>query len=119
MNDMRYVPNPAHKRETTEAGPPRWRPDKELCPKMSPRERSELLRASIPSDDQEASRRYAARRIDGRLELVEAKLTQVIDGRFEYHGHPTSRVPARVLRLFLRDGVISEAEYGRLVRELG
>ena len=29
---MRYFPNPAHKRETTEAGPPRWRPDKEPCP---------------------------------------------------------------------------------------
>ena len=29
---MYYYPNPAHKTETTEAGPPRWRPDKEPCP---------------------------------------------------------------------------------------
>ena len=30
---MRYWPNPAHKRETTEAGPPAWSPDKDPCPK--------------------------------------------------------------------------------------
>jgi hypothetical protein len=29
---MRYWPNPAHKAETTEAGPPLWTPDKDLCP---------------------------------------------------------------------------------------
>ena len=45
---MRYFANPAHKKETTEAGPPRWRPDKEPCPEgMTLRERTELLRESI------------------------------------------------------------------------
>ena len=44
---MYYYLNPAHKTETTEAGPPRWRPDKEPCPRMTPRERTTLLQESV------------------------------------------------------------------------
>ena len=51
---LRYWPNPSHKTETTEAGPPRWNPDKDKCPSdMTVAERNELLKASIavePSD---------------------------------------------------------------------
>jgi hypothetical protein len=44
---MRYWPNPAHKQETTEAGPPQWRPGKEPCPReMTVAERDELLTAA-------------------------------------------------------------------------
>ena len=48
VDSMRYFANPAHKRETTEAGPPRWRSDKEPCSEgMTLRERTELLRESV------------------------------------------------------------------------
>lgn len=67
---MYYFPNPAHKRETTEAGPPRWRPDKEPCPKMSPRERATLLRDSIARDPASpTSQRFAIRRGASGLEF--------------------------------------------------
>ena len=44
---MYYFPNPAHKTAMTESGPPRWRPDKEPCPRMTPRERTRLLQESL------------------------------------------------------------------------
>jgi hypothetical protein len=117
---MRYFPNPAHKLETTEAGPPRWWPDKEACPRMTPRERLALLRSSIPRDAAlPRSRRYAVRRTETGLEFFEAKFTREVDGDPEFHGHPTSRVPARVLREFQSRGLISKAEYRKLVQTLG
>lgn len=48
---MKYWPNPAHKRETTEAGPPRWRPYKEPCPRMTVTERQALMDSSIQADE--------------------------------------------------------------------
>jgi len=117
---MRYYPNPAHKLETTEAGPPRWWPDKEPCPPMTPAERSALLENSIPDDSGSSrSRRYVVRRAAGRIEFFEAKFTRDVDGEPEFHGHPAAHVPARVLRRFLSDGSITPAEYRRFVRRLG
>ena len=37
----------------------------------------------------------------------------------EYHGYPTVRVSARVLRQFRDQGMISNAEYRALVKRLG
>ena len=117
---MRYHSNPAHKLETTEAGPPRWWPDKEPCPLMTPAERSILLENSIPNDpDSPRSRRYAVRRTDHGIEFFEAKFTRDVGGEPEFHGHPTTRVPANVLRRFLDDSRITQAEYRRLVKRLG
>lgn len=116
---MRYFPNPAHKLETTEAGPPRWWPDKEPCPRMSPQERDVLLRDSVALDpESETSRRYAVHRGDSGLEFFEAKCTRVVEGDPEYHGHPTSRVPSKVLRIFRDRGLITTPEYRRAVRQL-
>lgn len=117
---LRYWPNPSHKTETTEAGPPRWNPDKDKCPSdMTVAERNELLKASIAVDpsDQE-SRRFVARRVDGRLELFDIKFTQVIDGEPEFHGHPAQRVPRPVLKAMRDQGVITDAEYRRLTKDL-
>ena len=68
---MRYFANPAHKIETTEAGPPAWRPDKTPCPKgMTLRERTELLRDSIAEDpNSPISRRFAVRRSASGLDF--------------------------------------------------
>ena len=120
---MRYVPNPAHKRETTEAGPPRWRPDKEPCPpEMTPRERTALLRDSVPEHtDALASRRFAVRRGGSSgLEFFAAQVTRTAEGgEVEYHGYPIHRVPGAVLRCFRDRGDITAAEYRQLVKRLG
>ena len=125
---MRYVPNPAHKQETTEAGPPKWRPDKEPCPsEMTPRERAKLLRESIPEHPgSSSSRRFAVRRGSSGLELFAAQATRTAlairtaeDGEVEYHGYPTHRIPGKVLRRFRDRGDITAAEYRRLVKRLG
>ena len=118
---MRYFANAAHKLETTEAGPPRWYPDKEPCPKgMTLRERTELLRQSIPEDpDSPTSTRFAVRRGDSGLEFFAARMTRMVDGEVEYHGYPTRQVPGRVLRHFKDQGRITQAEYRSLVKRLG
>ena len=118
---MRYFANPAHKLETAEAGPPRWRPDKTPCPEgMTLRERTRLLQDSIAENpDGPASRRFAVRRAESGLELFAAQVTQVVNGEIEYHGYPTHWVPGRILRQFRDQGKISDAEYRRLVKRLG
>ena len=119
---MRYFPNPAHKLETTEAGPPRWHPDKSMCPPgMTPRERAALLRDSIPENPgTPTSRRFAVRRTVSGIEFFAAQATRTTEhGKVEYHGYPTEQVPARVLRQFRDKGVISNTEYRRLVKRLG
>ena len=79
---MRYLPNPAHKIETTEAGPPAWRPDKTPCPKeMTLAERTQLLLDSIAEDpNSPASRRFAVRRSESGLEFFAAQMTRVVNG---------------------------------------
>ena len=87
--EVRYWPNPAHKSETTEAGPPVWRPDKEKCPDdMTVTERDDLLAASIPLTNEPQSRRFAVRRTNQRLELFDVKCHGTVDGEPEFHGHP-------------------------------
>lgn len=118
---MRYWPNPAHKRGTTEAGPPRWRPDKEPCPDdLTIDERNDLLATAVPLDPADPrSRRFNVRRCARGLELYEAKWTRDVDGEAEFHGHPTSYVPARVLRGLRDCGRITTSEYRRLVKRFG
>lgn len=118
---MRYFANPAHKLEITEAGPPRWRPDKTPCPEgMTLRERRKLLQDSVAENpDALASRRFAVRRTESGLEFFAAQVTQVENGEIEYHGYPTHWVPGRILRRFRDQGKISDAEYRRLVKRLG
>ena len=118
---MRYWPNPAHKKETTEAGPPRWHPGKTACPSdMTLRERRQLLVTSIALDPNEPhSRRFNIRRGTEGLEIFEAKFTQDIDGDAEFHGYPCTFVPGQILRTFRDDGRITEAEYRRLVKTFG
>lgn len=63
--------------------------------------------------------RYAVRRTLRGLELYEAKYTGLIDGEPEYHGHPATYVPARVLRLLRDRGLLSDPEYRSLVKSFG
>ena len=118
---MRYVANPAHKLETTEAGPPRWRPDKEPCPEgMTLRERTELLRESVAEDPgSPTSRRFAVRKGESGPEFFTAQATQTVDGQVEYHGYPVHRVPGKILRQFRDQGKISQSDYRSLLKRLG
>ena len=118
---VRYWPNPAHKKETTEAGPPRWYPAKTPCPNdLTLRERHELLLASVPENPGDPqSRRYNIRRQVHGLEVFEAKFTREVDGDVEFHGYPCLSVPTRVLRIFRDDGRITGAEYRRMVKTFG
>src|SRR5215472_588869 len=118
---MRYWPNPAHKRGTTEAGPPRWWPDKEPCPDdLAVDGRNELLVTSFALDPTDAhSRRFNVRRCVRGLELYEAKWTRDVNGEPECHGHPTSFVPAKVLRALRDCGRITANEYRKLVKRFG
>lgn len=118
---MRYWPNPAHERETTEAGPPGWRPDKDPCPDdVTVDERAELLATAVPKNrDDPHSRRYNVRRVAEGLEIFEAKWHADVEGEPEFHGHPTTCVPGAVLRILRDQERISDAEYRRLVRDLG
>ena len=117
---MFYYPNRAHKRETTEAGPPGWRPDKEPCPDMTPEERTELLRESVARDPSlPTSQRFAVRRTGTGLEFFTARMTREVDGDIEFHGYPTTHVPGLVLRRFRDEGQITPAEYRRQVKRLG
>ena len=124
---MRYWPNPAHKRETTEAGPPAWRPRKSPCPQMTREERTALLAGSVPADPADpASRRYAVRHYEGRIELFEAQCGGVRDGEPEFHGYPWYHaeyrpnprpVPYSVL-VALRDrGDLTEQEFQKALRD--
>jgi hypothetical protein len=118
---MRYWPNPAHKRQTTEAGPPQWRPDKEPCPDdLTVRERRVLLETAVPLDPIDPrSRRFNARRGPQGLELYDAKWTRDVEGEPEFHGHPATYVPTAVLRALRDRGMITDAEYRRLIRDFG
>ena len=118
---MRYWPNPAHKRQTTEAGPPAWWPDKDPCPDdLQVSERQQLLEHAIAGDPTDPhSRRYNVRRGRAGLEVFEAKWTQDTEGEPEFHGHPASYVPARVLRALRDDGRLTQPEYRRLIRSFG
>lgn len=116
---VRYWPNPAHKRSTTEAGVGAWRPAKEPCPAMTIEERDALLQASLPEDGANPrSRRYAFRRTEGGLEFFEARWTRDADGEPEFHGYPTRHVPVRVLRALVHAGAITRSEYERLRKDL-
>lgn len=115
---MRYWPNPAHKRQTTEAGPPVWRPHKTLCPDdMTVAERQQLLETAVPeTPDDPRSRRYNVRRGGRGLELYDFKWTQDVDGDPEFHGYPTTYLDSKILRQLRDDGTIADVEYKRLVK---
>lgn len=116
-----YVPNPAHKWGTSEAGPPVWNPDKEKCPDdISMPERTRLLEESLAVDGgDESPRRYAIRRAGDRIEFFETKSTGLHpSGRIEIHGHPTRRVPPPILRRMRDDGILTRAEYNKFRKSL-
>lgn len=118
---MVYEPSPQHKWGTTEAGPPKWNPDKERCPEdLGLEEREQLLAESVSKHGDPADpRRWALRRTERGIELYESKLTRTLpDGTIVVHGHPTRRVPPPVLRAMRDRGVVSNAEYSRLRKEL-
>lgn len=121
MRRLVYEPSPSHKVETTVVGPPKWNPHKERCPvDLDLEEREVLLAGSIASDDDgENPRRWAVRRTAKGLEFYESKLTREMpDGTIVVHGHPTRRVPPKVLRTMQAQGLINPAEYNRLRKEL-
>lgn len=83
-------------------------------------ERDQMLATAVPKDAGDPrSRRYNLRRSTAGIEFFEAKWHEDIEGEPVFHGHPTSRVPGRVLRTLRDAGELSQAEYRRLLRQLG
>jgi hypothetical protein len=117
---MRYWPNPVHKTETTEAGPPVWRYDKTRCPKeITVAERLALLQESVTEQpDQPRAPRYAVRRVTSGLEFYQAMCHDVVEDEPEFHAYPVTFVPCAVLREFRDRGAITGPEYKRLVRDM-
>jgi hypothetical protein len=93
---------------------------------MTRQERDALLEASVPVDpDDPESRRFAVRRVDGRIELYEAQCGGVRDGEEEFHGypwyHPEYRpnprpVPYSVLDRLCALGHITQEEFRKALR---
>lgn len=117
-----YFPNPSHKTSTSEAGPPRWNPDKTACPEdLTLDERDRLLSSSVSEDGDPLNPvRFAVRRVDGELQCFTSRLTiDHGDERIEVHGFPfipgKPKSPPRVLRRLRDDQVITQAEYRKLV----
>jgi hypothetical protein len=87
---------------------------------MTPAERDELLAVSVPVDpDDPASRRFTLRRTAAGLELFDIKHTRAVEGDHEFHGHPATWVPTKILRAFRDAGRITAAEYRDLARGFG
>ena len=119
-----YRPNPSHKKGTTEAGPPKWGPHKSACPEdLTKEDIDELLDQSVSeSDDPLDPKRYAVRRLEGKLQWFQTHLTlNHADGRIEVHGFPIEpgypKIPPKVLRKFRDQEVITEAEYNRATKQ--
>lgn len=87
---------------------------------MSLDERERLFRESLPESEVDSrSPRFAFRVGPRGYEWFIARLTQVTDGEPEFHGYPADHVPPRVLRRFRDLGRLTEAEYRRLLKEVG
>lgn len=117
---LQYCENPKHKPGSSGEGPPRWFPTSDsLCPDdLSARDALMLLRASIEGNDPAHPNARARYAIDGQGRFFKAYSH---DGGVSWHGYPVRRelvprqVPTRVLRRFIEDGVLSRAEYRRLL----
>jgi hypothetical protein len=116
-----YAPNPVHKREWTEVGPPAPRSDKSPCPNdITAVECHALLRGSIPEDPNDPrSRRFAVRRSDGGAELFAGQAHSPAGQEpIEFHGYPVATAPAKVLRQLRNRGDLLLPEYRRFIRGL-
>lgn len=87
---------------------------------MTVAERDELLERSVPLDAEDAgSRRFALRRTTRRLEFYDVKHTGMVESEHEFHGHPATRVPTQVLRIFRDRGDLTDAEYRKCAQGFG
>jgi len=86
---------------------------------MTVEERDELLEASLPVNPRDpGSRRYVVRGPDG-LEMYDIKLTRLDGDEPEFHGHPATFVPGKLLSQFRDRGVLQQHEYKELVKSFG
>jgi NAD(P)-dependent dehydrogenase (short-subunit alcohol dehydrogenase family) len=51
-----------------------------------------------------SSRRFALRRTTQRLEFYDVKHTGIVESKHEFHGHPATWVPTRILRILRARG---------------
>jgi len=119
-----YRKNDKHKKGACGSGPPRWFPStSSLCPEdLSHEEAQELLEDSLEgksADHPNNGARFAYRAGHFYKGYCEQN---ACEGQHEiWHGYPVSRelvpsqVPARILRSFRDNGLISKAEYKKLI----
>ncbi|MFU8807336.1 MAG: hypothetical protein ACNA8W_26240 [Bradymonadaceae bacterium] len=122
MSELLYERNPKHKAGVTGNGPPRWYPSRDsLCPDDVDTEfAQELLAESVQGKDAahpDSKARYAMSQ--GRF--FKAYRTEDRAGIEVWHGYPVSeelvgeQIPARVLRVFVDRGLLTKAEYKKLI----
>ncbi len=115
-----YRENPKHKRGCRGEGPPRWFPSRDsLCPEdLSISEAEALLASSIEGRDAthpDARARFA---MDAQGRFFKGYSE---DGGRTWHGYPVRRdlvprqVPTQVLRELVRRGVLTAADYKKLL----
>lgn len=120
MAEPKYKANPKHKRGCSGGGPPRWFPSSaSLCPDdVTLADAAALLAAAVDGDDLTHPERRAKYCMDGQGRFFKAYTE---DHGATWHGYPVDRavvnrqVPARVLREFLRTGLLARPDYTRLV----
>lgn len=117
---LRYECAEYHKRHTTEAGPPKWRPGKTVCPAALDTPTAQLLlaRSRLAGD----GKRYALQReMHGPVFYIARRHREEPDGTSCWHGHPISGndVPHEVLESFEDDGLLAKPEARRLRRGKG
>lgn len=117
---IEYRENPKHKPGCSGSGPPRWFPSSAaLCPDDVTASRAQaMLNDAVEGRDAahpDAAARYA---LDGAGRFFKAYSE---DGGATWHGYPVReelvprQVPARVLREFVKRGLLAAAAYKRLL----
>lgn len=115
-----YCGNPKHKAGCSGDGPPRWFPSTaSICPEdISYDDAVLLLSDSVDAKSAEHPNAKARYALDSQGRFFKAYSE---DGGQTWHGYPVAeelvrrQIPSRVLREFKTRGLLSAAEYKRLI----
>jgi hypothetical protein len=118
--DLVYKENPKHKRGCSGEGPPRWFPSTDsLCPEdISASDAETLLQASIETRDDVHPNRSARIALDSQGRFFKGYSE---DGGRTWHGFPIRRdlvprqIPAKILREFVKRGLLNRSDYKKLL----
>ncbi len=120
-----YKENKKHKPWASGDGPPRWFPDKDTpCPDpadLPTKDAQNLLDNSVEGADDAHPNKKARYAMDGDGRVYKGYTESTVAGQELWHGYPVNeskiprQVPARVLRQFMGQGLLTSARYKRLI----